>query len=397
MEEEETHRQWRFWPLILISTVYPINAVLMALSIPIYFFQAGVSVEVIGFLAAALPIAYSFSPILFSKVSDKIGRKASIVIAMAGTGCIQLTYFITLEPVPFFIARFLEGLIIGLYWANLQACISDNTSGNHEWYIARFNLSWNAGCLLGYIIGAFLIFTFNDLEFVFKLSPLLAIFSAFVAILFFQDPKSCVSNEKLDLPDVTKSKNPGLSRYRFPVLIPVMIVVIYSLAKASVNFLYPIKSEMLGFETFTIYLLLCVGLITQIISMLSANLLSGKNIVRFPLIIILLLIATMFLYGINESFVLFVVLYIFFGLFTGVLYGISLRLFLNLNVQKGTSRYSFLNESIIGFSFFMAPILAGQAAASVDINLAFQFFAFSFIGFFVVIALLSKKIRVIES
>ena len=75
---------WRFWPIILLATLYPINNVVVNLSIPLYFYKQGTAVALIGVLTASMALTYSFSPLLFNKLSDKLGRKNSIVLAMTG-------------------------------------------------------------------------------------------------------------------------------------------------------------------------------------------------------------------------------------------------------------------------------------------------------------------------
>jgi MFS family permease len=106
------------------------------LGIPIFFFQKGISLEIIGLLSAAQIIAYCFSPILLNKLSDKLGRKRSLVISMVGISISQLTYYFVLEPLVFLIARFSEGLFLGFFAPNLQASISDNPNLDHSKYLS---------------------------------------------------------------------------------------------------------------------------------------------------------------------------------------------------------------------------------------------------------------------
>ncbi|MFX1394409.1 MAG: MFS transporter, partial [Promethearchaeota archaeon] len=120
----EKTRTWKFWPVMCLSFLYPVNTSLISLSIPIYYFNIGVSVEIIGFLAAASSITYSFSPVLVDKLSQKLGRKKSILIATLGASAAQISFYFTLEPVIFFIARLMEGFVMGFFWPNLQSTIS---------------------------------------------------------------------------------------------------------------------------------------------------------------------------------------------------------------------------------------------------------------------------------
>ena len=105
MTNEEIPQKWRFWPVILLSTFYTINSSLIMLGIPIFFFQIGISLEIIGLLSAAQIIAYCISPILLNKLSDKLGRKRSMIISMVGVSITQITYYFVLDPLIFFITH----------------------------------------------------------------------------------------------------------------------------------------------------------------------------------------------------------------------------------------------------------------------------------------------------
>lgn len=164
---ENSDQKWRFWPVLLIGFIFAFSSPILSLAIPIYFFQQGLQIKFVSFLSTAITITYSFSPLLFIKFSNRIGRKNSLVISVVGVFCAEITYYFTLNPLIFLIERLFEGLFLGLLFPNLTASISDNHNIDHSRYLAKFNLSWSLAVVFGLIFGTiFLIFT-NEMKFIF--------------------------------------------------------------------------------------------------------------------------------------------------------------------------------------------------------------------------------------
>ena len=99
---EESYRKWRFWPVLCLAFIYAFNSPLITLATPIYFFQQGVDIKFISLLSTAITITYCFSPIAFNKISDKLGRRKSVIISVVGVAGAQFMYYFTLNPLFFF-------------------------------------------------------------------------------------------------------------------------------------------------------------------------------------------------------------------------------------------------------------------------------------------------------
>ncbi|MFX1337403.1 MAG: MFS transporter [Promethearchaeota archaeon] len=396
MEQLDIDENWRFWPVICIALLYPINNSLIGLAIPLYFFRQGLDVRFIGIIAAGTAMTYCFSPLLFKNVADKIGRKSCVVIALLGTSLAQLTFYFTLDPMMFFISRLSEGLITGLFWPNLQASISDNAFQDHNRKLSRFNFGWNSGVLIGFLTGALILFVIDDLKIIFLTAPLLVFSATLISILLFQESKKYNTN----IVDQERIKgnlhsNINNSKYRIPKILPVLLVASYAFAKGSINILYPIKSEIIGFEVYTVYLLAAFTLITQLISTTFASYLSINSLKKAAVSCLFSLIIIFIFYGITTNFLIFAVLYLLMGFFAGILISFGIKLSLMQNVKYQASKYSNILESSIGLTFLITPILAAYLASN-DLTLAFYIISLGFTVFLVSSLILLRNLQTEE-
>ncbi|MBD3216160.1 MAG: MFS transporter [Candidatus Lokiarchaeota archaeon] len=382
MRSPEELSYWRFWPVFILAFFYPMNNGMINLAIPIYYLQEGLNTALIGILSAGSAISYMFSPILLNKLSQKLKRKTSITISLIGVFCSEIIFYFSLNPLLFLISRSVEGIFMGLYWPNLQSAISDNIFHKHSALTAKYNISWNSGMLTGFLFGALLLFSFGLLELIFYAAPILIFINLLVAVSAFQEPKKLnihskefkdyVKEQEINLIKAVKIKKEedDFRKLSYPRLYPVLIIVAYCLTRASVNFLYPIKSELLGFEEYTVYIATFFLALSQVISMFLASLMKLRYFNFVPPIMIGILIIVIPLIALNQDLSIFIILFFVVGSCTGVLYGVTLRMILMLNIKNDTSKFSGILESLIGAGFLITPIFSGFIAA-VDLNITF--------------------------
>jgi len=206
-----------------VAFLYPLDNAMVGLAIPIFFYRKGVSVGIIGILAASQTFTYCFSPILLNKISDRINRRKSVILGVVGVCCAQVIYFFSLEPIPFMISKIIEGFMAGFIWANLQSSISDNIAHDHNKYMARYNFSWNLGTLSGFLLGAVVLFYGYTLEFIFYLAPVIMILSVIIIVGFFQESTNGnLMEDNLNNEDSGEiNGNIGdLTKYSIPVILP---------------------------------------------------------------------------------------------------------------------------------------------------------------------------------
>ena len=181
-------------------------------------------------------------------------------------------------------------------------------------------------------------------------------------------------------------------KYSIPLIVPILYITAYSLTRASIGFLYPLKSEILGLELYSVYLLSFLTTLTQMISTSLASFISAKNLNKITLISIPLLSLILFLFGINSNYYVFIVLFLLVGFLGGLLYGVGLKIFLSYDIKENTSKYPYIIESLLGTFFLIAPIVSGFIVL-LDLNLPFYLFSLIVFLLFVLDIIFSSKIK----
>ncbi|MCK4285365.1 MAG: MFS transporter [Candidatus Lokiarchaeota archaeon] len=376
MTEESIMQHWRFWPVICLVFIFAFSSPIVMLAAPIYFLQQGVEIIIISILSTALTITYSVSPIILNKLSDKLGRRKSVIIAMIGATFAQLVFYITLNPVVFLIERLFEGFILGFFFPNLQASISDNAEIDHQKYLARFNLSWGIAGVFGLLFGTLVLQFINDLRFLFYINPIFMAINVVIAFFFFQEPISDKGEtQNIDI-DENNSKFEdqqqflATGKYIIPVIIPLLLILAVSFASGNGTLLYPIKSKILEYQPSSTFLVIVFATATQSLAMYLSSLVALKKL-KLLSSLTLLIYAFMFVFFlITENYLIFIILFMFSGFFYGFLYGTASKLFLTLNIVKNTSIYSSISESFMGVSFFISQIFLGFVAG-INVNFAY--------------------------
>lgn len=400
MSIENPNQKWRFWPVLCLAFIFAFASPLLMVATPLYFLDQGIEIKFISLLSVAITITYSVSPILLTKFSDRLGRRKSIIISMIGAASLQLLFFITLNPVVFLIERLLEGFVLGFFFPNLTASISDVPNIDHQKYLAMFNLSWSIAIIFGLIFGA-IILLFTETVFIFYISPIILIVNIFIAIFLFQQPtltnfkpQDNITNFNTSNPennqDSTKTSN-----YFIPVIIPLLFILYTSFAAGNGSFLYPIRAYLLGFSDSSTYIVNIFAVVGQSITMYFASVLA-LNKLKLVSIVILSVYPFLFIFFIfNEVYFLFIILFLFSGFFYGMLYGAASKLFIALNVLKNTSKYSGILESSTGLTFFVSMLTLGFIA---DINVLLGYFSLTLsllIIFFITLVFI-RKLKEVE-
>ncbi len=402
MLDANNSQKWRFWPAQLLVFIFAFSSPLLMLAIPIYYIRQGIQIKFISLLSIALTVTYSISPILLNKYSDKLGRRKSVIMSMVGATCAQLIFYITLNPIVFLIERLCEGFILGLFFPNLTASISDTPNIDHQKYLARFNLSWSVAAVCGLLFGAIFLHFTNDLKFIFYISPVFLIVNSFIAILLFQESNSPDLNTRNNNPNFNiknlenNQRSSKISIYYIPVIIPLLFILYTSFAAGNGSLLYPIRAEILGFHESSTYFVNIFAAISQSIAtylvillpLIKLKLASTITLLVYPFIFIFFIA--------NEIYFIYIILFLFSGFFYGILYGAASKLFITLNVLKNTSKFSGISESSVALTYFISQIFLGFVA-DVDIGLAYFSLSLSLLIFFFINLVFIRNFKEIEA
>ena len=112
----------------------------------------------VGLVATGFGLTYCVSPVLLGHISDKIGRRLALVIAMLGFAGTNI-YIIAFasHPLHLVIANAFTGFFYGFYWSPIEAYLSEMTEGIsmklHAKSLSIYLVCWSIGLTIGPFLG----------------------------------------------------------------------------------------------------------------------------------------------------------------------------------------------------------------------------------------------------
>ncbi|MBN2153192.1 MAG: MFS transporter [Candidatus Lokiarchaeota archaeon] len=161
----------------------------------------------VGIVATGWGAVYLFSAVLLGKLSDRIGRRNSLAIAMAGFIAMNVfVLFFASHPLHLFFALCGVALFFGFVFPVLEALISETTEPFGQRFHARslsaFMISWSTGLTLAPLIGGFFV-AFLDHLVAFAYLIAHATLIAAIVLLFVPAPRK--AKEHLAVANVTSA------------------------------------------------------------------------------------------------------------------------------------------------------------------------------------------------
>ncbi|MHA1670422.1 MAG: MFS transporter [Promethearchaeota archaeon] len=379
----KSNMDYRAWPLFVISFIrlFYVSIFERALQNYLYFF-VNINPSTLGIISSSGAIAYIFAPLLGQQISKKVGIRNALIIASIATPLLTGAQLVFFEAWYLISCKVIFGLMMGLVWPNcfnlLNKWQTVSTPERTKKNLNLFNLSWNLGFIGGLIIGYLWAFIWDDffaMIIAFSVSFLLIPFS-----LFLKVPKSVrIAENPLDqavekLPPV---KVDGDSRVEtmmmaFPIFFSWVGLVMLSISKSTILFSYPIFIKAFDSNLSDLTYLVQAGVqLGQVSGLVWINSMKPSkrkmSLLLSPLIVALFALSILMVRNI-----LFVtILSLASGLFFGLIHGVAMKIMLDYGSAKNTTKYSMLNEIIIGIGFGLTPILAGYFA-EVDIYMIFM-------------------------
>ena len=118
-----------------------------------------------GWAMGSFGIVYMFSPAIGGKLSDRIGRRKSLMIATGAYICLLLLYpqpFIA--PLHLILIRALEGLFFGLFNPTVEAMVAELCPGSQAAVLGNFSTSWSAGMIMSPFVLAYMATNFGNVS-----------------------------------------------------------------------------------------------------------------------------------------------------------------------------------------------------------------------------------------
>ncbi len=356
--------RYRLFPLFILAFLRVASTFSIALALPLYYHRK-LDPGLIGFLTAATALSYLFSPYLFRNAYKKIGIKKSLLIATGGMVLAQIGLQFSLEFwIPTFLLLFYDGVSLGLFWPIITSAytlilshdgIRDNDKEKDK-LSRNLGFSWNSGGIFGYCLSAFFLFIIANILLVFRLS-FIYMACAFMVALFFEEPKSFDLNG--DLLKETDIKLNSSEKYIFPYILPLLILTIYTFISGCFGLLYPLKLNDLGYEDFISYFLSFIRMISQTIIITAAMTFKIKTLKKFIPISLILLVISIFMFGIFDNLIIYGIIFGLLGLIFGIFYCFPFKMSILKNIENKNMSGTMYFETVSGINFWIGPLIAG--------------------------------------
>ena len=399
---------YRAWPIFLLTFVRLFYVSIFERALSNYLlFDINIKESVLGFISSTGALTYIIAPIFGQFITNKfLGTRNALILTSI------LTPFLTglqiIYPVAWFLitCRILLGLTLGFFWPNCLNLLSKwqriSSIEKSKKNFAFFNLSWNSGFISGLLVGFLWAFTWSDF-FAMLISWLLSFLLIPVSFFIIKDKKPLSSKEiviyqsedPLSHLDIEEDLvvNPQTPMIVYPVLFSWLSIMFLTISKSIFVFGYQFLVKNLLSDEFShlTYLVQCGVQMMQLLGLIwinSMKIYSRKLASLISIILIAIVAFTIILIG--DIWYISIITAIV-GLFLGLIHGVGMKIMLEYGTAENTSKYSTINEIIVGIGFGLTPIIAGYV---VEIYIFGIHWFLTFLGPIILISLifLSKKI-----
>jgi MFS family permease len=401
--------QYRAWPVFLLAFVRLFYVSIFERALANYlYYDVGIRESVLGFISSAGAITYILAPILGQYLTKKfLGIRNALMLTSFLTPI--LTGLQIIYPKPWFLitCRISLGLTLGLYWPNTMNLLSKwqkiSSVEKSRKNFAFFNLSWNSGFIIGLLVGFLWAFSWSDflaMIISWSLSFLLIPVSFFVnKDKVAKDPKEVIIYQTedplshLDMKEdlVINSHTPMIV---YPVLFSWISIMFLAISKSIFIFGYPILVKALLSEDFSYltYLVQCGIQFMQLMGLTWVNSMKIYSRKLASLICIILTATVAFTIALIGDIWFISIITVFVGLVLGLIHGVGMKIMIEYGTAENTSKYSTINEILIGVGFGLTPIVAGYVT---EINIFGIHWFLTFLGpvIFIPLILLSRNIK----
>lgn len=328
----------------------------------------------VGSISSAFPIAYIVGPFLGVVVTKKIGIKPALTLFSIFSVTMMGIVIFSVNPWVIIICRVLNGLSMGLFWPNVLLILSKWQKGTDkkesDTHFRIFNYSWSFGLIFGFLAGLLIVLVWQD-DFIALVISFGVSFLNIPLVLLLKNPGKLNGETVLkqsEYEQVRMSEDIILDKKKissltpqnlvFPILFSWIGIFFVTSTKGFINFAYPffLNSDI-------DYLVYIVTLIQQIGQIIGITYITSKKsyfkryafISSVSVVIIISLIITIF----NSSILIISIAISSVGLFLGIIHGTSQKIMLNYGAKTDSTKYTTINEILVGVGFGIIPLIAG--------------------------------------
>lgn len=298
----------------------------------------------LGLIGAVVAIPYVFSPAIFGKASDRVGRKPIIVAALALYALTSASYTLASSIWQFVLLRALEGIAFSAVWPSAEAFVGDRApSSTRSRAVGLYSLAWSGGYMVGPFVLGLAISAF-DISYSFYITALFIMGSLFlIASIGMKGQKGAIENDR-------ESGEKG------PLLTVIYTMMLWGAVMLSYFFLFPAYAGANGLEASAIaYIVGVVGIMRTSVFAVHDRIMNGLGRLTLPLGMACLACSMAAIWA-NPSMAGFIISAIFLGLYLGLTYAYSL-LYMISRPSRGL--YAGLFESAIGIGELVGPLSLG--------------------------------------
>lgn len=397
---------YHVWPIFMLAFIRLFYVSIFERALFNYlYFTIRIRESTLGFISSAGALSYIVAPLLGQMLTKKIGIRSALIINSILTPILSGAQILYSAPWFLIICRIGLGLNMGLFWPNCLYLLSKwqrlSTVKKSKKNFAFFNFSWNSGFILGLLVGFTWAFSLNDyltMIISWALSFLLIPVSFFIAkesllpnskeklIYQTEDPLSHLDIEE-DL--IINSHTPMIV---FPILFSWLGIMHLAISKSVLIFGYPIILKAFDSPSYLTYLVQAGIQFTQLISLTLINYMRvyTRKIASILSVLGLSILTVTIILVENIAYISILIACA--GLFLGFIHGTSMKIMLEYGTAKNSTKYSILNEILVGIGFGFTPIIAGYIA---EVNLYYNYLYIIIIGFCMFLALvyISRNVK----
>ncbi len=365
---------YRVWPIFLLAFIrlFYVSIFERALSNYLYF-VIDINESTLGFISSAGALTYIVSPILGQFITKKyLGIRKALILNCILTPLLTGAQIFYPEVWFLIVCRIFLGLTMGLFWPNCLNLLSKwqkvSSMEKSKKNFALFNFSWNSGFIVGLLIGFLWAFSWSD-YFAMIVAWLISFLLIPVGFFIQKETKTEISKEiiiyqsedplsHLDIEeDLTINSQTPMIVY--PVLFSWVSIMFLAISKSVFIFGYPVLLK--AFEKPSYFTYLVQGGI-QFMQLLGLTWINSMKIYRrkiaslLGIFVVVLVAFTIFLVG-DILYISIVTALV--GLFIGFIHGCGMKIMLEYGTAENTSKYSTINEILVGIGFGLTPIIAG--------------------------------------